>query len=147
MIDADLRIAPQPRRISVVVRALGPLQREMGALQERLAFLTATNLFAARNNQPAEIADALDRCSQHIVRMRGDLENVIQSLPTKSRSDTRLVYTRLALDRAEMAIAAFWSTDTIGVGIQSGASASDAAGGERITRPTATKVAAASAAS
>jgi hypothetical protein len=106
MIDSDVPGAPAPRRLGIITRTLRPLQKEMGPLQERLAFLNAKLLFNQRKESTPDFGSDLAQCSADIVRMRAALEAAVQTLPVKSRRDTRLADTRLALDRAEHAISA-----------------------------------------
>jgi len=113
MIDADLQVAPPPRRVSLVVRTLRPLQQEMGILQDRLAFLSARKQFGQRNDHSTDLCDELAQCSEHIARLRGDLEAAVGTLPLKSRADTRLVDARVALDRAEATVAALSTSQAV----------------------------------
>jgi hypothetical protein len=104
MTEPNLAGAPPIRRVSVVARTLRPLQREIGLLQDRLAFLTAKKMFALRQNDCPEIDADLGECSSLIMRLRDEFSVAVKTLPAKALADTRLADTRLALDRAERAI-------------------------------------------
>ena len=117
MIELDPRGTPPVRRMSVVVRALRPLQRDFATLQDRLAFLTAKKLFTLRKDGTTEIEAELAECCGFVDRLRAELEAAVETLPPKALADTRVADTRMALDRAEQAIAALArrpSEDTTG---------------------------------
>ena len=105
MIDAELPVARLRRRVSPVTRALRPTQVGIGELQVRLAFLTAKTRFAQRKDWAAEIDADLAQCSELVSRLRTSLDESVSTLPPKCMSDTRIADTRLALERAQEAVA------------------------------------------
>jgi hypothetical protein len=100
----DETSARPARRISLVARALRPVQREIGELQEATAFLVARKLYALRQPTEQVSPDDIAAKRESLARILELFDATVQELPEKHRSDTRLDDTRAAIDRLSRVI-------------------------------------------
>lgn len=103
MID-EAPIARPPRRISPVVRALRPVQQQIGQLQEATAFLVARKLYALRQPGDRVTPDQVSEQRRGLAEILQLFDTTIAELPEKHRTDSRLSDTRAAIDRLSRAI-------------------------------------------
>lgn len=87
------------RRISVVARALKPLQRQIGELQDQVAFLVARDRYALRRPGDELTVGEIDEKRKGLAEVAAELDATVNRLPDKHRSDTRLRDVRASLDR------------------------------------------------
>lgn len=92
------------RRVSVVARALKPLQQQIGSLQEEVAFLVARDRYAFRRPGDELNLDEIEAKRRGLVDVSAQLAATVDGLPDKHRADTRLRDVRASIERLHGAL-------------------------------------------
>ncbi|RYE50719.1 MAG: hypothetical protein EOP21_03215 [Hyphomicrobiales bacterium] len=104
------------RRVHPVAKALHPVRRDIGALQEATVFLLARSDYTLRRSGDPVTVDEVEEKRKALLLTQALLDATVDKLPESLRADTRLHDTRAALARLEASLANLASKAQIEVG-------------------------------